>query len=317
MNAGLDSFGLQGLHDRRARHTPRKQYRHDVNSDPVPASRKRACEWRLDVQSLQALQVLPPHLAPPRQKAVQLPELRQGQAGTDLVDPEIPARFDAVVGPGMALVPVKRQTRHPVGAQQPKFLSDILPVRRHHPTFATGHVLVGEETETAAGAECSQRPAIEMGKEGVRAVLDDDRVVSRGQGDQGANIGGEPRIVNGYDRLGATRHLAFNVRDVEGQIVLAANVTEDHFRPAVTRRVRRRHEGQGRHNHFVAGADADGQQGQVQRGGAVGHGNRLTRAGSSPELVLEFRGDGTHRQPLVPQRSLYGSEFVGTEVGFE
>src|SRR5256885_7576996 len=72
-------------------------------------------------------------------------------------------------------------------------------------------------------------------------------------------------------------------------------VDEDRRRAAVAHGVRRCDEGQARDEDLVARPDPDGDQGEVERRGTVGDGDRVAGAAERSELALELRDERAER----------------------
>src|SRR5215207_3167289 len=91
---------------------------------------------------------------------------RKPERGAWLVDPEVEAEADHVVGVLVAAVAVPRAGGHGVRAQQPDLRRDRLVVGEHHPAFAYGELLLGEERQ--AGDVAARR----VDAEPLRGILD-------------------------------------------------------------------------------------------------------------------------------------------------
>ena len=142
----------------------------------------------------------------------------------------------------------------------------------------------------------------DLGADGAGGVLDHRQAVrARDRQDRGqiaghARSGGRTRIarVCGGDRRGDPGRV-----DV---VAVGLDVDEDRHRAALADRVGRGDEGVADRDHLVARADADGQQREMQRRGAVGHGAGVRRADHGGELRLEGRDLRALRQPAGEDR---------------
>ena len=107
--------------------------------------------------------------------------------------------------------------------------------------------------------------------------------------DDGRQVAGHPHLMDAKDRPGPVGDGGLDPRriDVEG---LGLDVHEDRDRAAVADAVGRGDEGVADGDDFVPGADADGQQRQVQGRRATGHGAGVLGPDPRCELTLE-RGD--------------------------
>ena len=88
-----------------------------------------------------------------------------------------------------------------------------------------------------------------------------------------------------------------NIRRIE------LDVDKDRGRAAIPDRVSRRKEGVTDGDDFVAGLDAEGDQGQVQRRGAARYCARLSGANRGRELAFEGGDFGPLRQPAAENRA--------------
>ena len=99
--------------------------------------------------------------------------------------------------------------------------------------------------------------------------------------------------------------LASTCRRVDQQRV-GINVGEDRRSAQIGHAVGRGGEGDGRHDHLVAGADAQGVHGRVQGGRPVADGHGSRRAGDRGQRPLELGHLRTGRQPIRPQHLDHG-----------
>ena len=93
-----------------------------------------------------------------------------------------------------------------------------------------------------------------------------------------------------------------HVVGVEAEVVLSEHLGQHRRGTAVPRGGGGRDEGDAGHDHLVAGADAGGQVGQMQRGGAARHGHGVRHAQVLGVLALELLGARTHGEPAGAQR---------------
>ncbi len=136
----------------------------------------------------------------------------------------------------------------------------------------------------------------------MRHVLDQRDAALVAQLLQPVNPGGVASVVHGADRLRAWRDARLQVHRVEGRALARDDLGEHRRRAAIHHRGGGRRERKRGHDHLVAGADASGQVGEVQRRGAAGERDRVTRAELRRERLLERGGAGAERQPARAQR---------------
>jgi len=174
-----------------------------------------------------------------------------------------------------------------VVAKDPHPLREIGGVGGHHPPVAVApEVLAGEEAESAHQPDGPGHPAADVGAEGLRAVLDDEKPVLPADGADRLHVRGLAEEVDRKDGAGLRRYGRPDLRriDVEG---LRVDVHEDRRRADVADRLRGGDEGERGRDDLVAGPYPRGQEGEVQRVRAGGHGDGVLRAEEFRRLALE------------------------------
>ena len=155
-----------------------------------------------------------------------------------------------------------------------------------HAAFAGGDRLIAEETEAGGVAERAHVPVADLGAEGFGAVFDDEQALAARQGAERGHVAGLAVEVHGEDGLGAGRDAGLDVGrvDLPGPEV---RIGEDGRGADVADRVDRGDVGQARDDDFVARTDAEGDEGKVDRDGAVADGEGVGRANTLGESTLE------------------------------
>ena len=191
------------------------------------------------------------------------------------------------------------QLRHPEVETGPHVVVDVLLaliaqdangggdrviVGRHDPALGRRDVLRRVERE-AAGAERSDRAALDRRAERLRGVLDDDHVPFGASAADARHIGGPAVQMHGND---GARRWSERVLDLTGiEVEVVRDVDEAGSGTDMQDRVERRHEREGRREHFVALADAVSEQRSDQRAGPAVHRNRVFRADDDTHGFLE------------------------------
>ena len=98
-------------------------------------------------------------------------------------------------------------------------------------------------------------------------ILEEHQAVSLGDRGKSHHVGRMSVKVNRHDRLGARSDRRLDRGRIECEVV-EFDVGEDRGCARQADRVRGRSEAERRHDDLVAGADADGEEGKVQRGRA-------------------------------------------------
>ncbi len=102
-------------------------------------------------------------------------------------------------------------------------------------------------------------------------VLDDDEVVFVGDSSESRQIARETAVVHRHDGPRRRGDRGGDICRIEVQVVRAENVAQNRGGSHGANHIGGGHEGQRRHDDLVARADADGEQGDVDCGSAVGH----------------------------------------------
>ena len=145
---------------------------------------------------------------------------------------------------------------------------------------------VGVETDGAALVE---------GAPSLRAVFDEGDAVLAGERGEGGGVGGIAGEVHDHDRAGAGGERAADGGGVEvvGALI---DVGEDGDALLVEDADDGAHVGDGRDDHLIARAEAEGGDGDVERGGAGGRGEEMGERVVFPEFLGE--GGGLRALPV-------------------
>ena len=115
--------------------------------------------------------------------------------------------------------------------------------------------------------------------------------------EHGAEVAGEPSVVQDDHRLRARPDRGGQIRRIEIEVVRADDVAEDRGRTNTRHRIRRRHEVERRKDHLVARPAVEGEEGEVERGRPARDGERVRRPRLSRELRLEIGHTRAHAPP--------------------
>jgi len=232
----------------------------------------------------------------------ELPELHREEGGLEGVDAE--------VTPDVAVVVFRMRA---VDAEDGRLFGEGVVIGDQHPGVAEApEVLRGEK---AVGAECAEGARLSPamgGSERLRGILDDGEPVFFRQGQDAVHVGGLSEKVHRDDGPGARRDEGGGGIDVEVEAV-RARVGEDGSGPDAVDAAGGGKEGEGRTDHLVAGANAQGHQGEEKRVGARGDAERVPRAGEVAHRALECRDLAAQD---VGSRAEDADEGLG-EFGFE
>jgi hypothetical protein len=119
--------------------------------------------------------------------------------------------------------------------------------------------------------------------------------------------------VDDGDGAGPGGDLPGDVDRVEAEVVLAEDVREHDRGAGEQGRVRGGDEGEARADDLVAGADAERDVGEVQRGGAVRQREDARGAERLAEAPLELGGALAHREPAGRDHLPRGLLLLGAE----
>ena len=224
----------------------------------------------------------------------------EAERGARLVEPEVVADVDHVVGGLVAGVAVPRPRRHGVRAQRAHRRGQLLVGGQHGAALAHAQLLLGEEREAAEPADgAGLAPRLGLGADRLRGVLDERDPVGVAQLPQRAEVGGVAAEVHRHHRAGARGDAALDRRRREVRALGRLDVAQHRLGAGVARRVQRRHERQRRHDHLVAGPEPERAAGEVQRRGRARHRHGVGRAGPLRERGLEALRARAHRQPAA------------------
>ncbi len=213
-------------------------------------------------------------------------------------------------------VAVEDVAADPVQAHRPRPLGQGLVGCDEHAALAGRHRLRRVEAEDDGLARAgTDGDAVGGDGEGVRGVLDDPHVVARREVGERRAGDGQPGEVDRDDRAGPARHeLRGPLQvDVEGRRVA---VDEHRVGAEVADDLGRRGERPRRHEHLVAGGDAQGLEREVEAGGRGVDGDGVERPVPHRRRGgLGRRAGGRSRSTL--RRGGEAGAQGGGELGFE
>ncbi len=250
-----------------------------------------------------------------RCEMLELAELIDGEGAVDVAQTVIEAERGHFVIPGIDL-------RIAGGALEAGFLigeigglaidaviaehgeapGEIGLARQRRAAFAGGDVLhrmKGEDRDIAVGAAADRGPAaivpLIARAERMTGIFDDGEAFMARTGGDGFEIGALPGEIDREHRGGAAavtlqlRQRGLELRQLH-QPARGIAIGEDHFGAGETRGVGGGGEGHGRRDHGMIRADAEGEAGEVKRGGAVGAADRRNRRRSAAPARPRSRG---------------------------
>ena len=176
------------------------------------------------------------------------------------------------------------------------FLGDVVVVGDDHPALAAGDDLRGVEGEARGPTERAGRAAVVGAAVRVRGVLDElarrpPRTCCAISSMAGRD---EPADVHDHDRRGVGTDARREVGGIDRHRLRVA-VDEAQPRAGVHRGGRGREERVGGHDD-LASLDADGAQDDLERGGSGADRDRVPRAVTRRERVLELAPDRAERE---------------------
>ena len=191
-------------------------------------------------------------------------------------------------------------------AEQPELAVQLGVAGRQHAAVAGGDAPCGGGTRSRrrsrAAGRSAPRPAHErLAADRAGRVLDHRQAVSPGDVEDGRQVARQADLVHGQDRPGPRRDRPLDQGgvDVVGPRV---DVHEHRAGAAVADGVGGGDERVADRDHLVAGPDAEGEQGQVQRRRAARDGAGVRRADVRGELLLEGRDLRPLRDPAGEDR---------------
>ena len=160
----------------------------------------------------------------------------------------------------------------------------------------------------------SGRPAVRA-EQAVGVVLDHREAMPAGDRQDRVHLAADAGVVHGHDRPGARRDGRSQQALVEVERV-RADVGEDRPGAAQDERVRRGDEGEGRHDHLVAGPEVEEERGHLEGRRAGGREQHL----AGPEQLLEQAAallgeDAVAGDPARVDRLLDVAELVSGQAG--
>ena len=178
--------------------------------------------------------------------------------------------------------------------------------------------LDGIEAEARDVAEAAQHPAVGAAAEGVGGVLDDPQAMALGHRVELLESAGPPAEVQREHRLRLRSHERGRLVRIEAERGVV-HVAQDRRGAGGHDRLVVRHEVEGRRDHLVAGADAGGEQAEVEGGGAGVGGQHVAIAQleEAREPLLERLRDGAHAEPAGVQRVHDRLDRVHADVRLE
>jgi len=231
------------------------------------------------------LVVAVPQRHPPTHDVVGLLQLRGEEGSDDLAGQVRRADIHPCV-----LVDLPAEELAAVGT----FLADDLRafhqrfvVDQQRAAFARDHILGLVEAQRAQRAERPQRLAAIGREDSLRGVLDHGEAVALRDRHDRVHLAAHARVVDDADRLRARSDRGFDQRFVDVERV-PADVDEHRHRAAQDERVGGRHEGERRHDDFVARLQVEQERAHFQRRRARVRQQRLAATGArlQPRVAL-------------------------------
>ena len=211
--------------------------------------------------------------------AAQLAQLHQPDRGLHVGHPVVEADLQVALDHRLlAGVALRRAHVHAVLAQPPQPGGDVRVRGDDHPALTGGEELARVEGEGGQGRRRADRPAPVHRARRAGGVLDHGDAPRLAERPDGVQVGGHAGLVDHDDRPGARRSGAARSSPGPGSAVAASTSAKTGVRPHVADRVRGGDERQRRDHDLVPGADPGGDERQVQRGRARGHGDRVPGA---------------------------------------
>ncbi len=197
---------------------------------------------------------------------------------------------------------------HSVELQERGLLEDGFVLGHDHAPFPGRHVLVGVEGEHRRRREGPDPPALVLRADGMRGVLEHGDPAGGGELEDRIEVRRLAHEVDRQDHLRSRREPLLDLLDPDVQSG-RVDVREDGPGAAVDDRVERRHERHGRRHDFVARADSEREERDVQA-----RGRRGDRHGIAAADVLGERGGET--LDLRPRRDPAGGERIEQLLDF-
>jgi hypothetical protein len=177
---------------------------------------------------------------------------------------------------------------HAVDAEQFQRLRDVVAGGREEAAVAGAAEVLGRiEAEAADVTEAAGAAAMPGREDRLGGILDDGHAGPAGDGQQGVHVGRPAEEVHRDDRLAAAADLPLDVGRVD-EVGRRVDVGEDRHRPEAGHGAGRGEERVGGQHDLVAGADAEGHQGQQERVAAGGAGDGVWHVEGLRQLRLEF-----------------------------
>ncbi|HYK99119.1 MAG TPA: aminotransferase class I/II-fold pyridoxal phosphate-dependent enzyme [Candidatus Acidoferrales bacterium] len=257
----------------------------------------------LDALHFRQLLVVPRGLlAADAEQLVELAELHEADRRLDVghavVESELVVLLD---DHAVGLVPLEVRHAHAVRAQLARAVGDRVVLGRDHDALAGRDDLARVEREHGLVRVRPDPPPLVRLADRGRGVLDHVEAVLLRDRVDGVDVACEADLVDGHDRLGALGDALLDVVrvDVEGARV---DLAEDDLGAGVQHRVRRRDEGERRHDDLVTRADARGREREVQAGRARRRRDAVLRADVRRDGLLELGHLRALRHPAAPDR---------------
>ena len=167
---------------------------------------------------------------------------------------------------------------------------EIVVVAADHAAFAAGREMLGlAEREAGNRSEGAGLLPLVFAAEALGAVFDDRKLVLLGDLENRIHIRDDAVEVDDDDRLGAFGDGRFDLLRIDE--VVGADVDEHRKRARLQRAEGRGDERIGSADHFVAGADAERGERDMERGRSVGYADRVPDPEPLRPFGLEFHSD--------------------------
>src|SRR5829696_1190642 len=236
-------------------------------------------------------------------KAVQLTELHQAHGALQVGHAVVVAQVLEVrqyVGFGTAVALLFRDAR-PVIAQRVHLLGQGVVISRYHAALTHGDGLAWVERESSREPQPARRAAFIGAAGGASGVL--DKRDAGCSSCQRVHVRAQPEEVHRHDGPGSGGDLAWHLAHVHVERA-AIHVHKYRLSSAVEHHVGGGYPGEGRHDHLIPRAYAQGGQDQVQSGRAAGGGYSVLHLMPFGEGLLEGRHLGPLGEPAAHQRLL-------------
>ena len=173
-------------------------------------------------------------------------------------------------------------------------------------------IFAGIKTEAAHVAHRAAQPALVSRAVRLGGVLHNEQLPFLCDLQQRVHVRRMAVKMHRHDGFGARRQGAFHRLHIQGGIVRLA-IHQDGARPGLGDGQHTRDEGVGRDNHLITRANAEGEQGEMQRIRAVRHPDAKGNLVERREFLFEFAHVFAEDEIAAARRAQQG----GVQLGFE